>query len=67
MDHKELSERELLLLVVQRLDIHLEGHAKYHEAIDKRLDSHSGQLKLLWGGGGLTGVVAAWLGIKGSH
>lgn len=65
MDHKDKSERELLLLVVQRLDIHLDNHEKTHEIIDKRLDSHSSQLRSLWGGGGLLGLVAAWLGIKG--
>lgn len=65
MEHKEQSEREILLLLCQKLDLHLENHTKVHEVVDKRLDSHGSQLKSLWGGGGILGLAAAWLGTKG--
>jgi hypothetical protein len=65
MAHEDKSEREILLLLVQKVGTHLENHEKTHAVIDKRLDSHSAQLKLLWGGGGLIATVAGLLGMKG--
>lgn len=66
MDPKDLSEREILLLLVQKLDTHLENHKETHTTVDKRLDSHSNQLKLIWGGGGITASLAALFGMKGN-
>lgn len=65
MDHKDLSERELLLLAIQKLDNSIAANDKDHAVFDKRLDAHASSLKMLWSGGGVTGIVAAWLGIKG--
>ena len=66
MAHDEKSDREILLLMVQKLDMHLDHHEKVHETIDKRLDSHSSQIKSIWGSGGLAAAVAALFGLKGS-
>lgn len=65
MGHEDKSERELLLLLNQKLDIHLENHEKVHATVDARLSSHSNQLKVIWGSGGITGVLAALFGFKG--
>lgn len=66
MAHEDKSEREILLLLVQRVETHLENHKEAHETLNKRLDGHSAQLKLIWGGGGLTAALAALLGLKGN-
>lgn len=66
MSHEDKSEREILLLLVQKVDTHLDNHKEAHEAINKRLDSHSTQIKLIWGGGGLTASLAALFGLKGN-
>lgn len=65
MAHEDKSEREILLLLVQKVDTHLENHKDAHDTLNKRLDSHSAQLKMLWGSGGLTAAVAALFGLKG--
>lgn len=66
MAHEDKSEREILLLLVQKVDTHLANHEKTHNTLDKRLDSHSSQLKMLWGSGGLTAAAAALFGLKGN-
>lgn len=66
MPHEEKTEREILLLLVQKVDTHLENHKETHSTIDKRLDSHSAQIKTIWGGGGIAATVAAMFGLKGS-
>lgn len=66
MAHEDKSEREILLLLVQRVENHLENHKETHATLDKRLDSHSSQIKLLWGSGGLTATIAALFGLKGN-
>jgi hypothetical protein len=65
MEHKDLTERELLLLAIQKLDTSIQSNEKDHGNFEKRLDSHSNQLKLLWGGGGLVGIFSGWIGMKG--
>lgn len=65
MAHEDKSEREILLLLVQKVDTHLENHKEAHATLDKRLDSHSAQIKLLWGSGGLGATIAALFGMKG--
>ena len=66
MPHEDKTEREILLLLVQKVDTHLDYHEKVHETIDKRLDSHSSQIKSIWGSGGLAAAVAALFGLKGN-
>lgn len=56
----DLEDGEFKILVIEKLDALL----KNNERVDKRLDSHSGQLKALWGIGGLSGIFAAWVGHK---
>ena len=65
MAHEDKSEREILLLLVQKVETHLENHKEAHVTVDKRLDAHSSQLKMLWGGGGLIATVAGLFGLKG--
>lgn len=64
MAHEDKSEREILLLLVQRVENHLENHKEAHVVIDKRLDAHSAQIKMLWSGGGLIATVAGLFGLK---
>ena len=65
MAHEDKSEREILLLLVQKVETHLVNHKETHQTIDKRLDSHGSQLKVLWGGGGLAATIATLFGMKG--
>lgn len=58
---KDLEDGEFKFLVVEKLDALLEKVDANKLTVDKRLDSHSTQLKALWGIGGLSGVFAAWV------
>lgn len=57
LNPKDLNDGEFKYLVIEKLDALL----KNNERVDKRLDSHSSQLKAIWGMGGLSGVFAAWV------
>lgn len=54
---KDLDDGEFKILVIEKLDALL----KNNERVDKRLDSHSTQLKAIWSGGVLSGFFAAWV------
>lgn len=54
---KDIPDDVFKYLVIEKLDAVLKNSAN----VDKRLDSHSTQLKALWGIGGLSGVFAAWV------
>jgi hypothetical protein len=58
---KELNDGEFKFLVVEKLDALLEKVDDNKASVDKRLDSHSTQLKAIWSGGVLSGFFAAWV------
>lgn len=59
------TEKEILLLLEQKLNIYLDNHREAHVTVDKRLDAHGSQLKMIWGSGSLITAIAGLLGMKG--
>ena len=59
--NKDLTEGEFRVLIIEKLDNILEKQ----DLTKERLDSHSSQLKALWISGGISSIVAGWLGLKG--